>query len=103
MESFAINAFWLSILALPSLLFVVVNDFKSNVHTSIRALLAVYCGWALWVAYAYVAQTISSRLPEQIHGAALAFSAVFGWVIPTATVAAAWLAARVFYRRRVGP
>jgi len=103
MESFAINSFWLATLALPSLLFLLANDFKSNLVTGLRALLAVCGGWALWIAYAYVSQTVSSRAPEQINGAALAFSAVFGWVLPAVVVAATWLIGRFVSRHRVGP
>jgi hypothetical protein len=83
MNESATTVLWLTSLILPALIFYAGGIARSIYATSIRALLAIGCGWIFMVAYAQAAQFLSQK---PINGAALAFASVFGWVLPTAVV-----------------
>jgi hypothetical protein len=102
MEDFAVNVLWMTSLALPGLLFAAANRFKSRLATAVVALLAIGAGWTFMLAYAVAAQSLTSKDPTQVNGAALAFAATFGWVLPAAIVIGTWIFCG-YVTRRMGP
>jgi hypothetical protein len=111
-ESSSSEALWLVSLVLPYLLFMVHNRFHSLWLTSIRAVLAVACGWAIVVAYAQAALALSKAQASsgeallQLNdgdGAKLGFAATLGWVLPTAIVGGAWAARMLLLRFMLRP
>lgn len=102
MEDFAVDLLWVTSLALPGLLFAVANRFKSRLATAVVMLLATGAGWAFTLAYAIAAQLLTAKDPAQVNGAALAFAATFGWVLPAIIVVGTWFISR-YLARRMGP
>jgi hypothetical protein len=96
---FTLTVLWLTSLAMPCLLFAAGNGFRNAWITSARALAAILAGWAIVFAYADAAQALTATRPEDVHGAALAFASVFGWVVPAAIVAVTWGVAMIAKRR----
>lgn len=110
MQHFAITTIWLSTIVLPCLLFLVANSFSRTSVTLARAFVAVLAGWALVAAYGIAAHAINlsaSRTDAELEalysgdGAALAFSAMFGWVGPLLVVCITW-AVRASVHRLLG-
>lgn len=101
MERFASNTLWLTAIALPALLFLAGNRFRSPRTTIVRALLAILLGWPVVLAYAIAAQALASDDPSEVRGAPLAFASVFGWVVPALVVGITGLVVAVV--RRVKP
>lgn len=102
MEDFAVNVLWVASLALPGLLFVVANRFKSRLATLIVVLLTIGADWIFALAYAVAAQSLTTKDPAQANGAALAFAATFGWVLPSVIVMGTWIICR-YLRGRMSP
>jgi len=96
MVRFAIDILWLSSLLLPALSFLIWNNFDKHFKVFIRALIAVGIGWLHMYGYAVAAQYISG---EMINGSALAFAAIFGWVLPAIVVGVCWLIHYINTRR----
>lgn len=102
MEDFAVDVLWVTSLALPGLLFAVANRFKSRLATAVVALLATGAGWAFALAYTIAAQSLTAKDPAQVNGAALAFAATFGWILPAVIVMGTWVVCR-YLAHRIGP
>ena len=101
MEKFAISVLWLTTLALPVIIFLLFRP-RSRLHCLFAATSAVATGWSFNVAYAIAAQAIMAKDPSTINGAANAFAALFGWVIPSVLVLLTWLVWG-FIARRMSP
>ena len=109
-ERFATLAIWLASLAVPFLLFVAGNRFRSTARSCAQALVAVLAGWTLSVAYAIAAQAIVASDASQAEllavydrdGASRAFAVLFGWVPAIVIVGATCVAQLVVARRRPG-
>jgi uncharacterized PurR-regulated membrane protein YhhQ (DUF165 family) len=91
MEKFAVTILWLTALALPVIVFLLFRP-RSRLRGLLAAAVAVAAGWSFNLACAVAAQAITAKDPSEINGAANAFAAVFGWVIPTVLVLLTWLA-----------
>jgi len=98
MEKFAISVLWLTTLALPVIVFLLFRP-RSRLHGFFTALIAIAMGWSFNVAYAIAAQAITANEAPDVNGAALAFAALFGWVIPAVLVMLTWLAWSLVIRR----
>jgi len=107
LENFAIKTLWWTSFALPALLFLTLNPFKNVWLTSLRALVAIGCGWASMFSYAVAANAINysiAKTDAQIaelangDGAKLATAAVLGWVVPAVIVFGIW-GVRLWLRR----
>jgi hypothetical protein len=112
-EQFSVLAIWAASLAIPFLLFVVWNPFRSISRILARAIVAVAVGWALAVAYVVASQAIFVTTASQAElllfygrdGAPRAFAESFGWVPAFVIVAVTWASHVVAARwraRRVG-
>lgn len=96
MNECATTVLWLTSLILPALIFYIGGISHTIFATSIRALLAIGCGWIFIIAYAQVAQVLSQK---PINGATLAFASVFGWILPAAVVGCCLLIRWIIVRR----
>jgi hypothetical protein len=94
MRNHSLTIVWLATLALPCLIYLVGNPFPTGWSAAVRTLIAVLVGWALTLGYASIAQDLTVYGPEQINGAALAFSAIFGWVPAADMLSLTWAASR---------
>lgn len=101
METFTITILWLTALALPVIVFLVFRP-HTRLYNALAALVAITAGWSFNSAYAFAAQAITAREPSGVNGAANAFAAIFGWVVPSILVLLTWLAWRLV-RRRMSP
>ncbi|KAF1714461.1 hypothetical protein [Pseudoxanthomonas wuyuanensis] len=101
MERFAISVLWLTALALPVIVFLLFRP-RSHLRCLFAAIAAVATGWSFNFAYAIAAQAITAKDVSGINGAAHAFAALFGWVLPTFLVLLTWLAWG-FIARRMSP
>lgn len=94
MQNHSLTVVWLATLALPCLIYLVGNPYPTGWSAAVRALVAVLVGWSLTLAYASIAQDLTAYGQQQINGAALAFSAIFGWVPAAGMVSITWAASR---------
>jgi hypothetical protein len=107
-EHLASTIIWLSSLALPCLLFLAANSFRSVGRSMLWAALSVGVGWLLGLAYAVAAHALAltSASPAEYEavfandGAPLAFAAVLGWVPATVVIALTWAARSLLVRVR---
>ncbi|MFZ3152683.1 hypothetical protein [Pseudomonas sp.] len=99
MTDFVITTLALTNLALPALLFLVVNSFQNTWIILFRAVVAIGCGWAFTISYAFAANAINFSLShtqvelESMYagdGAPLAFAMVLGWFPPAIVVLTTW-------------
>lgn len=94
MDEFAVDfagtVLWLTSLVLPALIFLAIDRLRSRAFTAAGALIAIGIGWMFVHAYAISAQALAGNEPHEVNGAALAFSSVFGWVLPMIAVLIAW-------------
>ena len=93
MEKFAVTALLLIALALPVVLFWLLRS-RSRLGGPVAAAVAVATGWALNVAWAFVA----TKDPPQANET-LSIAMRFGWVCPTVLVLFTWLVWRFKTRR----
>lgn len=96
MEKFAVAVLLLAALVLPVALFWLLRS-RSRLNGLVAAAIAVATGWALNVAWAFVAATD----PSQGSGDNVAIAAYYGWACPAVLVLLTWLAWR-FKTRRAG-
>ena len=89
MKKFATTALLLTALLLPVALFWLVMS-RSHLNGLAVAAIAVATGWALNVAWAFVA----TKDPPQANKETLSIAMRFGWVCPTVLVLLTWLAWR---------
>jgi len=94
MEKFAVTALLLIALALPVILFWLLRS-RSRLGGPVAAAVAVATGWALNVAWAFVA----TKHPPQANEETLSIAMRFGWVCPTVLVLLTWLVWRFKTRR----
>ena len=101
MENIAVFILWLTSLALPVIVFLLFRP-RSRLRSLLAAAVAIAAGWSFNLAYVVAAQAITAKDPSEINGAAHAFAAVLGWVMPTALVLITWLVWG-FIARRMSP
>ncbi len=94
---------FLVMLAIPFIVLVARNKFKSRLQTAVRALAAVGLTWAWIIAIRIIVVKVDVMLadsPEMLQeiydgdGAKNAFAAIFGWIPGLALVIIYWLIAR---------
>ena len=95
----AIDILWIVSLARPYLVFVIKNEFKNNWTIFIRVIIAIIIGWVNMIAYAIAVNAINfvehytqgNNSVEELGGATFAFTAMFGWIMPTIIVCITWI------------
>jgi len=100
MQNHSLVVIWLASLVLPCTVFLAGSRCPSGWTAVLRATVAVLAGWMLNVAYADVAQTITTASAKDQGGAAMAFAAVLGWVPSALLVLVTWVAAIAVKRWR---
>lgn len=96
METFAVTGLLLAALILPVALFLLLR-LRFRLNGLIAAAAAVATGWALNVAWAFVAQGAAAQDPSQAN--TLSIAAYFGWACPTVLVLLTWLVWRFVKHR----
>lgn len=99
MEAAAQQILWITSLALPMLVFLAFEP-RRRIYRVLVAGAGIASGWLFNLALAVVSQSIAAHDASEVNGAVLAFSAVFGWVIPSVLVALAWGGRRLLIRRK---
>jgi hypothetical protein len=94
MEKFATTALLLTALLLPVVLFWLFRS-RSRLNGLAAAAIAVATGWALNVAWAFVA----TKNPPQANEDTLSIAMRLGWACPTVLVLLTWLVWRFKTRR----
>ena len=98
MAKFAATALLLTALVLPVALFLLLWS-RFHLNGRVAAAIAIATGWALNVAWAFVAQGITAKDPSQADGNTLSIAMYFGWVCPTVLVFVTWLIGHFLIRR----
>jgi hypothetical protein len=110
-SQFATTTLWLASLAIPALVFLLVNAKSSRTAQLSAAIIAMATGWCCTIAYAIAAQSIArAQAPTQeaqlalldSDGAPLAFAATFGWVPAAVVVTVVWFVRRTLIPRIKG-
>lgn len=94
MEKFAVTALLITALVLPVALFLLLR-LRFRLKGLVAAAIAVATGWALNVAWAFLA----ARDPSQDNVDTLSIALYFGWACPTVLVLLTWLMSRFMTRR----
>ena len=98
MINLAAMALLLTALVFPVALYLLLW-LRFRLNGVVAAAIAIAIGWALNVAWAFVAQGITAQDPLQADGNTLSIATYFGWVCPTVLVLLTWLLWRFLIRR----
>jgi hypothetical protein len=98
MKNLAAPALLLTALVLPVALFLLLW-LRFHLNGFVAAAIAIATGWALNVAWAFVAQGITAKDSSQADGNILSIAAYFGWICPTVLVLLTWLIWHFLIRR----
>jgi hypothetical protein len=98
MKNFAATALLITALVLPVALFLLLWS-RLHLKGLVAAAIAIATGWALNMAWAFVAQGITAKDPSQADGSTLSIATYFGWVCPTVLVLLTWLIWHFLIRR----
>jgi len=98
MGSFATTALLVAALALPVLLFLMLQS-RPGLGSRLAAAIAIAAGWALNVAWAFAVQSSATNDPAQAGQDTVRIATAFGWACPSVLVLVTWLAWRYVKRR----
>jgi hypothetical protein len=98
MKNFAATVLLLTALVFPVALFLLLW-YRFRLNGLVAAAIAIATGWALNVAWAFVAQETTAMDPPQVDGNTLSIATYFGWICPTVLVLLTWLIWHFLIRR----